>query len=252
MAVPGQAGLLDPAGGHLQRGEQRGGAVADVVVGLLLRHPRQDRQDRRGPVQGLDLRFLIDAEHHGLLRRVQIQPDHVADLRVELGVGGELERLDPPRLQLPLAPDPRHRGERDPQLGAQQPGRPVRHPQMGRRPAVVGQGGHHDVDLVDLRRPPAARLIVQGGDPAGVVAGPPVHHRRPRRPGPPRDLRVRQPLGGQQHDPRPLRQPGPDRARPHHPLQPRTITLTQDQRRSNRHDSLSRTSNRKQSYDTRH
>src|SRR3954452_19695517 len=27
VAVPGQAGLLDPSGGHLERGEQRGGAV---------------------------------------------------------------------------------------------------------------------------------------------------------------------------------------------------------------------------------
>ena len=131
MAVPGQAGLLDPAGGHLQRGEQGGGAVADVVVGLFLGHPGPDRQDRRGPVQGLDLGLLVDADHHGLLRRVQIQPDDVADLRVQLGVGGELERLGPPRLQVPLAPDPGHRGEGDPQLGAQQPGRPVRHPQIG-------------------------------------------------------------------------------------------------------------------------
>ena len=57
---------------------------------------------------------------------------------------------------------------------------------------------------------------------------------------------------GQQHDPRPLRQPGPDRARPQHRLQPRTVALTQDQGRSNRHDSLSRTTNRKQSCDTRH
>jgi hypothetical protein len=32
----------------------------------------------------------------------------------------------------------------------------------------------------------------------------------------------------------PERQPGPDRARPQHPLQPGTITLTQNQRRSNR------------------
>jgi hypothetical protein len=60
----------------------------------------------------------------------------------------------------------------------------VRDAQPGRRAAVVGQGGHHDLDLVDLRRPTAARLILQGADPARVVAGPPVHHRRPRRSGP--------------------------------------------------------------------
>src|SRR6476659_9049094 len=48
VAVPGLAGVDDLAGGHLQGGEQRGGAVADVVVGGLLRHPGHDRQDRRG------------------------------------------------------------------------------------------------------------------------------------------------------------------------------------------------------------
>jgi len=34
---PGRAHLLDPPGRDLQRGEQGGGAVANVVVGLALR-----------------------------------------------------------------------------------------------------------------------------------------------------------------------------------------------------------------------
>ena len=157
MAVPGQAGLLDPAGSDFEGGEQGRGAMTDVVVGGALRQPRADRQDRRGPVQRLDLRLLINTEHDGLLRRVQIQPDDIADLGVELGVGGELERLGPPGLQIPLAPDPGHRGEGNPQLRGQQPRRPVRHSQMRRRAAVLGEGGHHHVDLVDLRRPPTAR-----------------------------------------------------------------------------------------------
>ena len=54
----------DLAGGDLQRGEQAGGAVADVVVGLLLGNAWAQRQNRLGPVQGLDLAFLIDADHH--------------------------------------------------------------------------------------------------------------------------------------------------------------------------------------------
>src|SRR5947209_9838098 len=33
--MPRIAGIDDPAGGHLQRGEQRGGAVATVVIGLF-------------------------------------------------------------------------------------------------------------------------------------------------------------------------------------------------------------------------
>src|SRR3712207_6839427 len=37
VAVPLGAGVGDPSGGDLQRGEQRGGAVPDVVEGLPLR-----------------------------------------------------------------------------------------------------------------------------------------------------------------------------------------------------------------------
>ncbi len=43
------------AGGDLQGGEQRRRPVALVVVGLLLRDTRPERQDRCGPVQRLDL-----------------------------------------------------------------------------------------------------------------------------------------------------------------------------------------------------
>src|SRR4051794_37678864 len=52
------------AGGHVQRGEQVRRAVPHVVVGALLGRVERDRQHRLGPVQGLDLRFLIDREHH--------------------------------------------------------------------------------------------------------------------------------------------------------------------------------------------
>ena len=53
----------DLAGGDLQRGEQAGGAVANVIVGLLLGNALAQRQNRLGPIQRLDLAFLIDAEH---------------------------------------------------------------------------------------------------------------------------------------------------------------------------------------------
>ena len=96
------------------------------------------RQHRRGPVQRLDLGFLIHADHHRVLRRRQVQPHEITDLRLQLRVGGELERLQAVRLDAPLAPDPGHRRERDPQLGRQEPGRPVRDPQTpGGRPSVT-------------------------------------------------------------------------------------------------------------------
>lgn len=40
----------DLAGGDFQRGEQAGGAVADVVVGLLLGNGLAQRQNRLGPM----------------------------------------------------------------------------------------------------------------------------------------------------------------------------------------------------------
>ena len=93
LAQPG-----DLPGRDIQRGEQGGGAVPDIIVGTFLRHERLHRQHRRGPVQGLDLRLLVHTKHYRVLRRCQVQPDDVGDLRDQFGVGGELERLRPPRL----------------------------------------------------------------------------------------------------------------------------------------------------------
>jgi len=109
--------LLEAPVGHqpgrdLERGEERGGSLALVVMRLLLWDPgpqQQDRQSRQRPVQGLDLGLLVDTHDDRLRRRGQVEADDIADLRLELGVGGELERLGLPRLQPPPPPDPGHR-----------------------------------------------------------------------------------------------------------------------------------------------
>jgi hypothetical protein len=59
VAVPVNAAVGDLAGGHLQGGKQRGGAVAEVVVGAPLGQPRPERQDRLRAVQRLDLGLLV-------------------------------------------------------------------------------------------------------------------------------------------------------------------------------------------------
>jgi len=94
--------------------EQVGRAVPAVVMRLLVRDPGPEREDRRGPVQALDLRLFIDTEDDGPLRRVQVQPEDVADLGFR--VGGELERMSLPRLQAPAPPQRRDRREDDPQM----------------------------------------------------------------------------------------------------------------------------------------
>ena len=57
VAVARFADPGDLAGGDVQGGEQGGGAVADVVVGLAFRDPDLHGQCGRGAIQGLDLAF---------------------------------------------------------------------------------------------------------------------------------------------------------------------------------------------------
>jgi hypothetical protein len=57
------------AGGGVQRGEQVDGAVPDVIVAAPLRSAREHGQHWRGPLQGLDLRLLIDREDRRVRRR---------------------------------------------------------------------------------------------------------------------------------------------------------------------------------------
>ncbi len=68
-------------------------------MGLAGGQARSQRQQRLGPIQRLDLRLLVHAQHHGVGRRIQVQTDHVVDLLLGARIGAELERLDPMGLQ---------------------------------------------------------------------------------------------------------------------------------------------------------
>jgi hypothetical protein len=86
---------------------------------------------RRGWVgsRGLDLGLLVHTHHHRMRGGIQVQPDHVTDSRLKLRIGGELERLRLPGLDIMLGPDPRDRAVADPQPCTQQPRGPVGHAQ---------------------------------------------------------------------------------------------------------------------------
>jgi len=182
--------------------------MPDVVVGAPGRQPGLHRQHRRGPVQRLDLGFLVDREHDGLVRRVQVQAHGIADLGFQFGVGGELERLLLERFDAPPLPDLGHGDVGDAQPFAQDPARPVGDPEFRRRGL---QRGVDDVDLIDLRFPTLLRPVVQPGQTLGQVA---VALHRDRRPGRTcllHDLVRARSVRGQQHDPRPAGQPCRDR-----------------------------------------
>src|SRR5271165_797953 len=70
----------DLTGGYIERREQVGDAVADVVVSPTLDLAWAHRQDRLCPVECLDAGLLVDADDNGSLGRVQVQPDNIADL----------------------------------------------------------------------------------------------------------------------------------------------------------------------------
>lgn len=92
------AGVVEHlGGGHVQRREQLHGAVPLVAMGHGPGPARLHRQRRLGLIQRLTLRFLVEGEHHRLLRRVHVQPHHIDDLVLEAGIVRHLERRCLPR-----------------------------------------------------------------------------------------------------------------------------------------------------------
>ena len=107
-AAPDQGALED-----VQSREQRGGAVALVVVGHGAEPARLDRQSGLGAVERLNLRLLVDREHHRMRRRIDVQADDVPELGSEGGIPRQLKGLQAVGLQTVGLPDPLHRGARD-------------------------------------------------------------------------------------------------------------------------------------------
>ena len=143
----------DLARRHVERGEQAGRAVADVVVGSPLGGGGHHRQDRLEAVERLDLGLLVDAEHDGSLGRVQVETDDVADLLDKERVGGELEGLGPVWLEGEGVPDPVDRRPAHPHLLGHRAGRPV-----GGVLGLLLEGLHdHRLDLVIGDGPRCAR-----------------------------------------------------------------------------------------------
>src|SRR5215210_3530223 len=179
VAVAGQAQPGDLAGGGVEGGEESGGAVALVVVGHGARPALLDGKAGLGAVQGLDLALLVDAEHHGTLGRIEVEPDHIDQLLLEARVVGQLEGPYQVRLDAPGGPDALHHGLGDPGVSRHGPTRPVR---------LCGRGGVEGVVDDGLDRllrdrglaPPALGYLADALDAVGFEAGPPRQHHSPK------------------------------------------------------------------------
>ena len=131
VPVPRVAGVGHLAGGHLQRREQRRGAVPHIVVrSASPAHRAVAAAPARcgpAPALGISHRHTARSPCSGGFR---YSPTTSRILASSSWVGGELERLHPPRLQAPLLPRRGHREVADAQMLGQQPARPVRHTQL--------------------------------------------------------------------------------------------------------------------------
>src|SRR5260370_40050575 len=74
-----------------ERGEQGSGGVALVVVRHGLAAPGLDRQSGLGAVERLDLALFVEREHHGVGRRIDIEPDDVGRFGGKAGIARALK-----------------------------------------------------------------------------------------------------------------------------------------------------------------
>ena len=88
----------------VQRCKQRRGAVSPIVVGASFGLAGLHRQQPRRAVKGLNLGLLVDAEHHGMAGRIDIQANDVPDLFDQQRVRRQLEGLAPMGTQPESAP----------------------------------------------------------------------------------------------------------------------------------------------------
>src|SRR5450432_401097 len=215
------------ASGDVECRKQGGCAMARVVMGASGRYARTQRQHRLGPVEGLNLALLVNAQHHGLERWMQIQANNVAHLVDEQRIGGELEGLFPMRLQTKGAPDAADGTLRKPQVRRQRSTAPVRGSVRPLRQR--GRNQTLDLSITDLTRRAWPRLVQQPIEPLRDETTAPLADRLWRRANPLRDFAVRQFLRTRKDDARTKRQRlrGLVAARPFDQLL--VLGLTQDQ-----------------------
>jgi len=201
MPVPRHALADDHAGQHVQCGEQGGGAMALVVVGHRLAAALDHRQRCLGAVERLHGGLFIGTQDDRLLWRIQIKPNDIDQLLLEVRIVGQLERLDPVWFETPRRPHLLHSRFRYPARRGHRPTRP-----MGFAGRTVVQCQIHDlVDLLlrDRRLPtPALAHLRELDQPLlGEPSAPPADRRRRHRQRP-RDSGVRQTVGRHHQGPR--------------------------------------------------
>jgi len=106
VAVVGGAAFTDDlSAGDLECGEEARDSGAAVVMSLTRGQPGSHRQQWLSSLQGLDLGLLVEAEHDGVCRRIQIEADDIMDSLFRVRIGDELELLELVGLEIVGFPD---------------------------------------------------------------------------------------------------------------------------------------------------
>jgi len=166
--------------------------------------PQPHRQQWLAAIERLDLRLLIDAQHQGMVGRIEVKPDNVTHLGDNQRVSGQLESLQAVRLQPEGTPDPPDARSRD----ARVPGHAARTPMRGSRRSAL-QCLHDDVfdlRIVDFAGRSRPRLVEQPVQAVLDKAPAPLPDGLRGYPFVRRHRLVAQPSGTAQHDARPQRQ----------------------------------------------
>ncbi len=107
------------AGLHIQSGIERQGPVTVILEAMPFRSPRRKGQHGIEPVQGLNRRLLVDAEHGCMLRRMQVQTDDVRRFGFKVGIVTGQVVLQAVRLQAGLRENALYRRLAHSQLAGQ-------------------------------------------------------------------------------------------------------------------------------------
>src|SRR6202023_3088002 len=114
-----------------------------VLEAVALSSPGAKRQHRVEAIEGLTRGLLIDTEHRGVLRRIDVEPDHIGGLALEVWIIRGQVALQPMGLKPGAPPDPRDHHMIDPQRPRQLAAAPVSGAIIGRAPGP-GRGPGED------------------------------------------------------------------------------------------------------------
>jgi hypothetical protein len=116
MLVALHVAANNPAVENIETGEERGSAVALVIMSHCAIPAFLRRQAGLGAIEGLDLALLVDREHDSMGGRIDTEPTTSRIFLAELGIGGELELPHAMWQQPARPPDALHRTDADPAL----------------------------------------------------------------------------------------------------------------------------------------